>query len=79
VTGGGGASQDVGAANLSETASHPSNGNPGQLGFTAWEYRVHNGTASPHNIAAFAICAQLKPAQGANPTPSNYSVGTPAP
>lgn len=78
VTGGGGAGADV-APDLEILASHPSNGNQGQLGYTAWEYRVHNATGSPHTIHAYAICASLKGAQGANLTPSNYTAGTPAP
>ena len=77
VTGGGGAGPDI--TSVETLASHPSNGNQGQLGYTAWEYRVHNSSAAPHNITAYAICANLKAAQGGNPTPSNYSVGTPAP
>ena len=54
-------------------------GTPGQLGYGAWEYRVHNNGAAPHTIHAYAICASLKGAQGANVTPSNYTAGTPAP
>ena len=77
VTGGGGAGGDV--TSLETLADHPSNGTPGQLGYTAWEYRVHNSGGSPHTIHAYAICANLKGAQGANVTPSNYTAGTPAP
>jgi hypothetical protein len=77
VTGGGGAGADV--TSLETLASHPSNGNQGQLGYTAWEYRVHNSGAAPHAVTAYAICASLKGAQGANLTPSNYSAGTAAP
>ena len=78
VTGGGGAGADV--TSLETLASHPSNGTPGQLGYGAWEYRVHNSsTTAPHTIHAYAICASLKGAQGANLTPSNYTAGTPAP
>jgi hypothetical protein len=77
VTGGGGSGADVTA--LVSLASHPSNGTPGQLGYGAWEYRVHNNGAAPHTIHAYAICASLKGAQGANVTPSNYTAGTPAP
>ena len=64
---------------LETLASHPSNGTQGQLGYTAWEYRVHNSGASPHTIQAYVVCASLKGAQGANVTPSNYTAGTPAP
>jgi hypothetical protein len=80
ATGGGGASQDVTSGGaLTEVASHPSNGTQGQLGYTAWEYRVHNSSGAPHNINAYVICASLKAAQGQNVTPSNYTAGTAAP
>jgi hypothetical protein len=75
-TGGGGAGADV--TSLVTLASHPSNGTPGQLGFSAWEYRVHNSGGSPHTIHAYVVCASLKGAQGANLTPSNYNAGSPA-
>ena len=77
VTGGGGAGTDV--TSLETLASQPSNGNQGQLGYTAWEYRVHNSGAAPHAVHAYAICASLKGAQGANLTPSNYNAGTASP
>jgi hypothetical protein len=77
VTGGGGGGADV--TSLETLSSHPSTGTPGQLGYSAWEYRVHNSGGAPHDIHAYAICASLKGAQGANLTPSNYTAGTPAP
>jgi hypothetical protein len=77
ATGGGGAGADV--TSLETLASHPSNGTQGQLGYTAWEYRVHNSGAAPHNITAYVICASLKASAGQNPTPSNYTAGTAAP
>jgi hypothetical protein len=77
ATGGGGAGPDV--TSLETLADHPSNGNQGQLGYTAWEYRVHNSGAAPHTIHAYVICASLKGATGANVTPSNYTAGSPAP
>jgi hypothetical protein len=77
ATGGGGAGPDV--TSLVTLADHPSNGNQGQLGYTAWEYRVHNDGGAPHTIHSYAICASLKGATGANLTPSNYTAGTPAP
>jgi hypothetical protein len=79
VTGGGGAGLDVSGAGLTEVASHPSNGTQGQLGYTAWEYRVHNASGSPHTINAYAVCASLKPGTGQNPTPSNYNNGSVVP
>jgi hypothetical protein len=77
VTGGGGAGADV--TSLETLADHPSSGNPSQLGYTAWEYRVHNSGAAPHTINAYAICANLKAAAGQNATPSNYTVGQTVP
>jgi protein-disulfide isomerase len=77
VTGGGGAGADV--TSLETLADHPSTGNPNQLGYTAWEYRVHNSGGAPHTINAYAICANLKAATGQNATPSNYTVGQTVP
>jgi len=71
VTGGGGAGADV--TSLETLASHPASGNQGQLGFTAWEYRVHNSGGAPHTINAYAICVPAKA------TPSNYTVGQTVP
>jgi hypothetical protein len=67
ATGGGGVTSSQNDIHV--IASHPANGNQGQAGYTAWEYRVRNQGGSSIDVRAYVVCASAKA------TPANYNAG----
>ena len=67
ATGGGGAAASQNQVHV--LGSHPANGNQGQAGFTAWEYKIRNEGVNPVSFRAYVVCASAKA------TPSNYNAG----
>lgn len=57
------------ASGVQVLRSVPSNGTAGEAGFTAWEFRIRNGSGVPRNLRAYAVCVPVDDATG------NYAPG----